>query len=221
MNFMAVHLGFWLRYTILGVAAVVSSGCNDGPPIADSKSDIDRLPESSPSVRARGLADLDVLALGRLHQLNYLDFGSGVAAHDARITDQGLKSLSELDLSQLDTLDLGYNTRITNAGVAHVAKMNTISTLLLTACSKITDEGLAPILGMKSLVYLDLRGCQGITDAGLQTLSNKTNLRHLELGGCRNVTERGISQLQESLADLRINKDDAQWKEYFRQYEKS
>lgn len=195
-------------------------GCGDWPPIAETKAQIDTLPVTTVSIRARGLKDADIPALARFRKLKNLDFAGGMAVEDAAISDAGIEGLAKLDLPELDTLSLGYNTKITNAGLVHVAKIETVSMLLFSACPKITGEGLEPLLGMKRLVYLDLRGCQGITDDGLQTLASKSGLQQLVLDGCRNVTSDGISQLQAKLPNLRIVKDDKQWDEHFRQYEK-
>jgi hypothetical protein len=84
------------------------SGCGHWPPIVETKSDIERLPASERSVRARGLTDGDISSLARLRQLRILDFSGGHAVKPASISDQGLTRLSELDLPQLETLKLGY-----------------------------------------------------------------------------------------------------------------
>lgn len=214
---MTVPSGNSLLFAVLGATGFALCGCGKS---IDSKSQIEGLPVSTVSVRARGLPDADIPALARLRQLKNLDFAGGVAVEDAAITDTGIEALAKLDLPALDCLNLGFNTRITNAGLVHIGKMETVSMLLLSACPKITGEGLRPLLGMKSLVYLDLRGCQGITDDGLQTLASKAELEQLILDGCRNVTVEGIAQLQAKLPNLRIVKDDKQWNETLRQYEK-
>jgi len=208
------------RLFVAILAFVEIGGCANWPPIVDSKSQIDRLDVNTVSVRARGLPDADIPALARLRQLKNLDFAGGMAVEDAAITDAGIEALAKLDLPELDCLNLGFNTRITNASLVHVATMDTLSMLLLPACPKITDEGLAPLLGMKRLVYLDLRGCQGITDKGLKSLAAKTGLHDLHLGGCRKLTDDGIAELQAKLPNLRIKKDDKQWNEDDRKYEK-
>ena len=194
-------------------------GCGEWPPIVNTQADIHRLPETTVSVRARGLRDEYIPALGRLKRLNYLDFAGGMAVEDAPITDVGLQHLSKLSLSELDTLELGYCKHITDAGLAHVGQIKTVTTLQLSACPKITDAGLPELLKMERLTYLDLRGCQKITDAGLLELAAKSNLTYLDLGGCRSVTAQGIAKLQTTLPGLKISKDDLQWNKYFRQYE--
>jgi hypothetical protein len=211
-------LSLWMFVAILDFIGI--GGCGKWPPVAESKSQIARLDVTTASVRVRGLPDADIPALARLRELKDLDFAGGMAVEDAAITDDGIEALAKLALPKLDSLDLGYNTKITNAGLVHVAKIETLSMLLLPACPNITGAGLEHLIGMKRLVYLDLRGCQGITDDALQTLASKPDLEQLQLGGCRKVTERGVAQLQVSLPNLRIVKDDKQWNDYDRQYEK-
>jgi hypothetical protein len=197
---------------ILGLTALsLLCGCGRWPPIVDTKRDIERLPASERSVRARGLADSDILSLARLRELRILDFSGGNAVEAARITDTGLVRLSKLDLPQLETLTLGYCANITDAGLAHVGQMHTVSWLSLMGCPQITDAGLSHLLTMKSLTALDLRGCLGITDSGLQHLAVKTNWQTILLGGCSNVTASGVARLQVALPNSKVEKDEKEW----------
>lgn len=191
---------------------LIVPGCGDWPPVVDTRQDIQRLPASEPSVRARRLADDDIPSLARLRQLRTLDFGGGWARYKAKITDEGLRRLAALDLPYLESLDLGWCDRITDAGLAHLADMGSLKWLHLSACLQITDAGLPPLLSMKNLEALDLRGCPGITDAGLEILGRKTDWKNLAFGGCPNVTPEAVAKLQRALPAARVEKDDQEWK---------
>ena len=198
--------------TVLALTAfLLLCGCGPWPPIVDTKRDIERLPVSETSVRARGLADIDIPSLAHLRQLRTLDFSGGNAVESARITDSGLARLSKLNLPHLETLTLGYCANITDAGLAHVGQMHTVSWLSLMACPQITDAGLSHLLTMRSLTALDLRGCPGITDSGLQHLAVKTNWQTILLGGCSNVTVDGVARLQVALPNSKVEKDEKEW----------
>jgi hypothetical protein len=183
----------------------------DWPPIVESKQDIEALPASTARVRARGLHDSDIPALNHLPLLKHLDFGSGRKARVASLTDKGLAHLADVDLQHLDVLMLGYCTNITDAGLASVAKMRSITWLSLEVCPHITDTGLASLLTMTNLTGLDLRGCIGITDAGLERLAAKTNWQTIMFGGCPSVTTNGVSKLQGTLPNAKIAKDEREW----------
>jgi hypothetical protein len=204
----------WSLY-LFAILLIVAQGCGRYPPVVDTASDVRHLPASEKSIRARGLADSDIPSIARLRELNYIDFSSGMAVEKAKITDEGLEQLANLDLPHLDTLDLGWCNNITDAGVAHVCRIQTITMLLLTACANITDGAMTQLANTKNLTYLDLRGCPGITDRGIQELATKGNLEHIELGGAPNVTAQGVAKLQAALPNTRINKDDQQWKEHW------
>ena len=196
-------------------AVLLITGCGHYPPVVETAADVQRLPTSEKSIRARGLADDDIPSLARLRGLKYIDFSSGVAVEKAKITDKGLEQLAKLDLPNLEELDLGWCDNITDAGVAHVCKIRTLTMLLLMACTRITDSAIPELAKAKTLTYLDLRGGPGITDGGLQKLAAKHNWEHIELGGAPNITAKGVAQLQAALPRTRINKDDQQWSEHF------
>ena len=54
---------------------LITQGCGDWPPVVDSKRDVERLPISAPSVRARGLSDDDIPSLSRLRELRASSLG--------------------------------------------------------------------------------------------------------------------------------------------------
>jgi hypothetical protein len=198
-------------FTLIALCLLCS--CGSEPPSVETKSDIDRLPVSQQSVCARTLPDSDIPSLERLRSLDDLDFFTGCAVEEAKITDNGLARLAKLDLPQLHTLALGYCQNITDAGLAYVGQMQTITQLILTGSPQITDAGLPKLLAMRNLAYLDLRGCPGITDHGLQVLAAKTNWQEILLGGCPNVTANGVARLQAALPNAKVQKDDVEWSE--------
>ncbi len=201
-NFIAILLLFEL---------VAVSGCGDWPPIVETKDDVQDLPATEPSIRARGMADSDIPSLARFRELRILDFSGGRAVKEANITDEGLERLAKLDLPHLETLTLGWCDKITDAGLAQVGQMQTITWLGLPACPQITDAGLPKLATARNLTGLDLRGCPSITDDGIQQLAAKANWKEIYLGGCPKVTAAGVARLQAALPNARIDKDDAEW----------
>ena len=187
------------------------TGCGSNPPSPGSASAIRRLSSTTTSIGARGLSDDDIPALDRLHHLRQMHFSRGRGVGLAKITDQGLARLATLKGLPVEILDLGYCDNITDMGVVHVAKMNSVTWLSLRVCPRITDAALTPLLSMTNLTGLDLRGCSGITDNGLEHLSTKTNWRTIMLGGCPNVTFQAVDKLQRALPAADVKKDEKEW----------
>ena len=69
---------------------------------------------------------------------------------------------------------------ITNAGLASVAKMSSLTDLNLVDL-RITDTGLASITTMPSLTHLHLYELNRVTDTGLACIATMTSLTHLHL----------------------------------------
>lgn len=204
-----------LAVLLAAIVILVMPGCGKWPPIVANKADVERLPETQTSVRARGLPDSDIPALARLRQLRALDFSGGNAVKAAPITDQGLAELAKLDLPFLDTLTLGWCDNITDAGLNHIGRMQTINFLGLPSCPKITDAGLPELINAKNLTGLDLRGNPNLTDDGIQQLAANANWKDIDLGGCPKLTAQGVAKLQAALPKGRVLKGDKEWDEHF------
>lgn len=188
------------------------AGCNSTPPAPGSAIAIRQLPSSTAIIGARGLTDDDIPALGRFQKLRQIHFSIGYKLDQASITDQGLERLAELKGLPLETLDLGYCGNITNAGMVHIAKLNSLTWLSLRACPRNTDAALPPLLSMPNLTGLDLRGCPGITDKGLELLAKKSGWRTIMLGGCQNISLQGVDKLQRALPAAEVRKDEQEWR---------
>jgi len=196
---------------LLAVVLLSISGCGNGPPVVDDADDVNRLSASTQSVRARGMSDEDVYALGRLKDLVRLDFTGGWGGMDAKLTDKGLKTIANLGLDNLEDLSIGWCARITDEGMKSIENFPSLSMLLLAKSPNLTDEGLRWIVKSDSLVYLDLGGCPGITDAGLLVLAQKGNWEELHFDRCPAVTDRGVEELARLLPGARIRKNDNCW----------
>jgi hypothetical protein len=199
-----------LSFKATAVLVLACCGCPSEPPSVKSVKEIDRVDASTKTISVRELSDADIPALTRFRDVEDLDFARGWGAFDAPITDQGLRTLSTLDLPKLDYLAFWHCQHISDAGLASIGEMKTVRHLMLVDCP-ITDEGLPHLLKMKQLIYLDLRGCSGITDRGLERLAEKSNWEEICLGGCRNVSEAAVAKLRAKCPKARIKKDEQEW----------
>jgi hypothetical protein len=110
----------------------------------------------------------------------------------SRIDDASLACLR--GMPNLKSLDIS-DTRVTSRGMAELAGLKSLTTVLLNGVS-IDDDSLRHLSGMQALRLLELRNTP-IGDAGLVHLAGLRSLRHLVLRGTK-VTGRGL----ESLAEL-------------------
>jgi uncharacterized membrane protein len=127
-----------------------------------------------------------------------------VHATNARATfDDGALKLLEPIAAHVLWLDVG-RTRITDAGLASIAKLTNLTRLDLNHTA-ITDEGLTRLAPLTHLEALNLYGT-AITDAGLDRLKPLTTLRAAHLWQTR-VTPDGVARLRTALpaADITID----------------
>jgi len=146
----------------------------------------------------RSLRELTDISLGginstdqHLEALRGLTALRGLWLGDTRVTDKGLANLTEL--SQLRELSLDRNSAITDAGLAHIAGLTKMETLLLGRTG-ITDAGLAKLRGMTELGLLTLDRTK-ITDVGMAHLAGMVKLYSLALDGTR-ITDAGLKYLR-------------------------
>jgi hypothetical protein len=98
-------------------------------------------------------------------------------------------------------VDLG-KTKITDAGLASIAKMKNLEKLHLEKTA-ITDAGLATLAGLPHLEYLNLYGTK-VTDAGIAKLASDKGLKKLFVWETA-VTHEGAKKLEASVPGLVVN----------------
>jgi len=108
-----------------------------------------------------------------LEHLKSLSTVRSLRLKDTNVTDAGLVPLK--GLSNLETLDLGGNMRVSDAGLGYLKGLTKLRSLEVWA-TDVTDAGLIHPKGFTNLKRLDLRMTK-LTDTGLQHLEG---LRALE-----------------------------------------
>jgi internalin A len=111
-----------------------------------------------------------------------------------KITDAGLKEVAKLQ--NLTWLYLS-NTQITDGGLVEVAKLQNLERLILGG-TKTTDAGLKEVAKLQNLERLHLDATK-ITDAGLKEVAKLQNLTRLSLLGDTQVTKAGAAELKKAL----------------------
>jgi len=97
------------------------------------------------------------------------------------------------DWPELWWLNLDENTQVTDAGLAHLSRLNRLEQLGLDG-TKVSDDGLVHLRGLSQLRWLGLARTQ-VTKAGLADLESLPQLESLELGG-KEVTDAWLFSLE-------------------------
>jgi hypothetical protein len=97
-------------------------------------------------------------------------------------------------------LDLSFS-KITNAGLKHVAEFKQLQTLKLYL-TPIGDAGLMELAGLQQLQTLDLNSTK-VSDQGLKELARLPRLHTLSLGGTK-VSDAGVAELRKALPKLEV-----------------
>ena len=111
----------------------------------------------------------DLTPIAELRSLRFLGL-SGLP-----LTDKSLRALS--GLTELDTLQLGWDIPITDVGLTHIEDLTRLTGLDLNG-APVTDEGLQFVLNIEKLHHLNIAGTK-ITGAILEGLKQAPTLREL------------------------------------------
>ncbi|WP_439627102.1 protein kinase domain-containing protein [Gemmata sp.] len=115
---------------------------------------------------------------------------------DREATDRHVETLAPR--ADLEGLDLGRCELVTPAGLAAVARLRGLRTLVLTRAGvggvPLTNDALAAVAQVESLAWLEA-ALPGVTDAGLAAVAGLPELAHVALYDCGRVTDAGVTHL--------------------------
>jgi hypothetical protein len=129
----------------------------------------------------------------RLKELRSLSLGN------VRVSPKDLALIALLPSLE----ELHPSIGLSDAGMAQIAKMQSLQRLNMTAPNRMTDKGLASLGQLESLEVLDLFGHPAMTDDGLKALTNLGSLQYLRLGPQGSFTDRGMEHLA-ALPSLKV-----------------
>lgn len=126
-----------------------------------------------------------------------------VSLAGTRISDIGLMQLQKLPL---EGLNLELCGRVTDDGLLHLSRTQSLRLLLLTGTG-VTHVGLRHLSANDRLLALDLELCDEVTDEACEPLSEMRQLRSLVLKKSgferKRVSDAGLKRLQ-SLSELEV-----------------
>ncbi len=140
-------------------------------------------------IQANGqMTDAGLARLSQVEQLTRLDLdGSQRVSDDGLVHLRAMPQLRELDLS-------GYHMRFTDAGLAGVADLPALRRFKACWPQRITDAGVAHLARCERLELVNLMGT-ATGDGALAVLGGKPELTRLYTG--RLVSDRGLGHLHE------------------------
>ncbi len=190
---------------------LASFSCMNSGTSVSTPDEIDALPADTEVIGARFLPVKHFPKLARFKQLTALTFHTGWGVGEAAVTDEGLRVISEIGFSDLDTIMLSHCNKITDEGLRYVVKIESLKWIGLSACPGITDAGISTLATATQLETVDLRGCPNITDVGLERMHAMTWLIGIRLDGCPNISDDAVAKLRIALSDCEVTKDDKAW----------
>jgi hypothetical protein len=139
-------------------------------------------------IRGEGFGRL--VRLGTLENLHSL----------AKVTDDDMKPLARN--RYLRELSLNSADALTDAGIAELAALQRLESLIIGPVPRMTDAAMRSFLDLAELRSLSLSGAGAITDAGLEMLSRHKKLVTLAVGDATEITDAGLLHLR-ALSGLR------------------
>jgi internalin A len=152
--------------------------------LLDRLADLSNAEKMTVGLKGSDVTDAGLATLGcRLEAIDTLGL-SGTA-----VTDEGLKNLVGL---RVQSLYLNGCAGVTDAGVAHIAKMKGLRSISLSG-TRVTDAGLKQLAALSDLQDVRLDGTT-VTDASVKRLTRLRGLMILSLNGTK-VTAAGLREV--------------------------
>lgn len=146
---------------------------------------VPRITEEGVVAVARGCRDLRTLDL---------DMGGGSKSQRRLITDVYLHALARY-CNRIVDLDVGYCTRITDAGLRGITRgCKLLQSVRLEKNKLVTGEGLATLAGCRYLRSLSITNLRATLDDALPCIGEECKLLEtLTILDCRNVTDTSVA----------------------------
>lgn len=128
------------------------------------------------------------------------------------IDGTALKTLSETNNLQLESLALHSCDQLTNTGILALTLHQTcLKELDIGLCTRVTDQSLVHICkNLVNLEYLNIQRCRAVTDLGVAELGKLKKLKSLNISLCELISKEGLqkgicAEENETLEELDIH----------------
>lgn len=149
---------------------------------------------------------IDGAALKSLSETEYLQLESLEVHSCDQLTNTGLLALTNYQIS-LRELDIGLCTRVTDQSLVHICKnLVNLEYLNIQRCRAVTDLGIAELHKLKKLRLLNISQCELLSIEGLEKgicLEENDTLEELDISSL-NLDQTGLITISERLPKLRV-----------------
>lgn len=139
------------------------------------------------TVESREIYGEDFAALARFAKLSVLDL-----VNCEGLRDEDLRHLS--GLAELKKIKLSGEI-IHGDGFKHLQGLSKLTHLSLASSKRLTDQGVAELAKLKHLTYLSLHWSSELTDAQLVKISELFNLKEFSIWGSQRITDKGLGSI--------------------------
>jgi beta-lactamase regulating signal transducer with metallopeptidase domain len=116
---------------------------------------------------------------------------------EGALRDEDLACLA--DLTQLRWMQVGFSPKLTDAGMAHLAKLDELDRVSIGG-KHVTDAGLQYLTGKQAMNMLSVRG--DFTSEGLRQLEGLNALAHLTIDTKEDLSMAAVARLQAAMPNL-------------------
>jgi len=167
------------------VASALSLAFGTHPEFLSSKGDIEK---AKPNIKSAYIEELPLqyypllTRFTQLRQLSYYSPDSTLA------TDDKLRALASLNLTNLADITLLNGRHITDEGILALSKIKSLTSLQLEGTG-ITDKALGILATNTRIQGVNVANCDGVTPKGLQTLVTSESLEDVSFSANQMSTE--------------------------------
>lgn len=159
----------------------------------------------APLAEMSGLTELDLAGTsvtdGGLVHLKGMKQLRTLSLRQTKIGNNGISVLA--GMTQLAILDLSDNAQLGDKAVAQLAKLNSLSQLVLSGTG-VTDTGVKSLVELTGLKQLQLQGT-AVSDAAVEHLVTFKDAELLSLGDTK-ITEKGVARIRTGLPKCVISR---------------
>ena len=116
------------------------------------------------------------------------------------VDDEDLAAVARLQHLEKLTVRLAKRCQITDAGIARLVSLTTLTSLSIASCKQLTDDALRTVTSaMPGLTELDVAHCDQLTDEAMGAIGRIGALTTVDISDCQRITVQGFMALHDEV----------------------